>query len=280
MFERLFDVYYEGFEPPFWVRFFPFNKSEMEKSICYFDIGDKPSRVKEIERKREPVNIAMNRFYHLEKMQEYFGYQTSVYDTSSPNIAVYCYTPCIVENKPKIYLHVINVIGIALDSKKQPDYLRIQEKGMPEYVRMVWKAFKKIRHCFLSKNFRVLVLHGFGLGVFSAYAKDFKIDPKKVFLMCFENLFADIADSKKIVFNYLDLPTKLKVIKIKIPIQELVFEMKTDRTLFVNAWDPFSIIGNGNASDNSLDGYFGRMTAMSVLGWSITNPRLRYEAVL
>lgn len=28
--------------------------------------------------------------------------------------------------------------------------------------------------------------------------------------------------------------------------------------LLVNAWDPWSMVGNGNAGDNSLDGFFGR----------------------
>ena len=26
----------------------------------------------------------------------------------------------------------------------------------------------------------------------------------------------------------------------------------------MNAWDPWSMVGNGNAGDNSLDGFFGR----------------------
>ena len=281
MYESLYETYNSGFEPPYWVRFFIFDRKERERSICYYDLSDRLSRVKEIERKREPVNIAMNRYYDPLKLQKFFGYQTSSYDSSSPNIAVYCYTPCIVEHKPKIYIHVLNVIAVALDSKKQPDFKRIQERGLPEYVKMVWRVFKKIRHCFISKDFNILVIHGFGLGVFSSYAKALNIDPVAVFKMCFENLFADLAKTKKIILNYLDLPTQLKVIKIEIPIQELVFKMKTknEQTLYVNAWDPFSIIGNGNSKDNSLDGYFGRMTAMSVLGWSMTNPKLRFESV-
>lgn len=28
--------------------------------------------------------------------------------------------------------------------------------------------------------------------------------------------------------------------------------------LLVNAWDPWSMVGNGNAGDNSLDGFYGR----------------------
>jgi hypothetical protein len=280
MFDLLFDIYDKGFEPPYWVKTFPFTKKEMKKSICYYDSDDNLSQVKKIESKREPVNIAMTRYYNLEKMKKYFGYSISNYNIDSPNIAVYCYTPCIVENKPLIKIHVLNVIGIALDSKKQPDFFRIEQKGLPEYIKMMWKVFKKIRHCFVSKNFNVLVLHGFGLGVFSYYAKEFNIDSKRVFQCCFDYIFADISIKKKIIFNFLDLPTKISVTKIKIPIQELVFELETEKTLFINAWDPFSIIGNGNSNDNSLDGYFGRMTAMSVMGWSNTNPNLRFEPVL
>lgn len=50
-------------------------------------------------------------------------------------------------------------------------------------------------------------------------------------------------------------------------------------TLYVNAWDPWSMIGNGNGRDNSLDGYWGRCSNMAVLGWSVTNPWMMYRAV-
>ena len=44
--------------------------------------------------------------------------------------------------------------------------------------------------------------------------------------------------------------------------------------LFVNAWDPHSFVGNGNLADHSLDGWYGRFTAMAVLAWPGTNPYL------
>jgi len=50
-------------------------------------------------------------------------------------------------------------------------------------------------------------------------------------------------------------------------------------SLFVNAWDPWSMVGNGNEADNSLDGFFGRSTAMAVLCWPPTNPFLTYQVV-
>lgn len=45
-----------------------------------------------------------------------------------------------------------------------------------------------------------------------------------------------------------------------------------DTTMYVNAWDPWSLIGNGNERDGSLDGFWGRSSNMAVLGWLPTNP--------
>ena len=36
-----------------------------------------------------------------------------------------------------------------------------------------------------------------------------------------------------------------------------------------------SVPGNGNFSDNSLDGYIGRFTSVGVLGTGLTNPRIQ-----
>ena len=37
--------------------------------------------------------------------------------------------------------------------------------------------------------------------------------------------------------------------------------------LFVNAWDPHSVVGNGNSNDNSLDGFIGRYTDMAPMSF-------------
>lgn len=61
-----------------------------------------------------------------------------------------------------------------------------------------------------------------------------------------------------------------------------IFENESEdieNTLYVNAWDPWSIIGNGNGGDRSLDGCWGRCSNMSVLGWSVTNPTIQYIPV-
>ena len=44
--------------------------------------------------------------------------------------------------------------------------------------------------------------------------------------------------------------------------------------LFINAWDPHSLVGNANFTDASMDGYYGRSTAMALLCWPPTNPSM------
>jgi hypothetical protein len=94
--------------------------------------------------------------------------------------------------------------------------------------------------------------------------------------------FEDLPPNKKIVLNKLSIETMIPVQKINIPIQKLIMETSQpllNDSLYINAWDCFSIIGNGNGLDPSLDGHFGRSSAMSVLGWDVTNPFIRFEAV-
>ena len=53
-------------------------------------------------------------------------------------------------------------------------------------------------------------------------------------------------------------------------------QSELSKRVFVNAWDCWSMLGNGNFSDRSADGYWGRSTAIALLGWPTSNPRLRY----
>jgi hypothetical protein len=45
-----------------------------------------------------------------------------------------------------------------------------------------------------------------------------------------------------------------------------IHKYHNDKPLYINAWDPHSVIGNGNDGDMSLDGFMGRSTAMAALG--------------
>ena len=51
-------------------------------------------------------------------------------------------------------------------------------------------------------------------------------------------------------------------------------KIEIDNTILINAWDCWSVPGNGNSNDNSLDGYMGRFSEIGYLGTSLTNPYL------
>lgn len=63
------------------------------------------------------------------------------------------------------------------------------------------------------------------------------------------------------------------------PLGRVPAALKRTDTLYQNAWDPHSIVGNGNAGDRSLDGFFGRSTTMHFLCWPKTNPHMQYVKI-
>lgn len=48
----------------------------------------------------------------------------------------------------------------------------------------------------------------------------------------------------------------------------------------MNAWDPHSVVGNGNSIDDSLDGFFGRYSAMAYLCSPKVNPHINFEQLV
>ena len=56
-----------------------------------------------------------------------------------------------------------------------------------------------------------------------------------------------------------------------------IYSATIENTLFVNSLNPWSLIGNGNDRDNSLNGFWGRSSNMSILGWTFTNETLERD---
>lgn len=293
--KKLFTTYYDHFCPPLWIIDFHFNKKVLEKVVCYYDDCYLESDVKMLLTYREPTNIDTNKLYYKDKLFEAFGYTESIYNIESPNIAVYCYTPCKLWNQLKD-IHVMNVIGLALDSREQIDYKCLKNisncyKRIEFYKFKVAKIFNKILQCICEHTFiNHLVLHGFGVGVFSRLAKELEIDSIGIFHECLIDFITKLSDLKqneffKITLNFISTNFKSDCIiidEIRVPIDILLKSCSDDildSTLFINAWDPFSFVGNGNETDQSLDGHFGRLTAMSVLCWPIFNKYITYQSV-
>ena len=58
---------------------------------------------------------------------------------------------------------------------------------------------------------------------------------------------------------------------------ENIVKVNINKTLFVNAWDPLTMVGNGNNMDESLDGYVGRNTYAGILCNPLFNLRISYQ---
>ena len=313
--KKLYRVYDEGYQPPNFILKIHKNKiiEYMKNTIIYYE----KNKDRILSFTREPVNIEMERYYNLKKMYKYFGYEKSLYNEKSSNISIFTKTPIQIINYKnnrliKLDINVLNVIGIALDTKKQYDYIRLNKikninKRIYEYESMVKSFFIKIKKCFYEKKFDILFLSAIGLGNFSLLSSELKIEQDKIFIKIFNETFQEIIQNnisnKKIILwcfphNTLNIIKNKKNIYIcNLKLQDLLYniydnnyyynikdninrsQINIDKILFTNAYDPYSIVGNGNNNDNSLDGHFGRISAMSILSWPFTNPYIEYVKI-
>ena len=281
---NLFDCYNDGYQPPNML-----NTSLMKFCKVFYHDGDKLEDVMKLVKYREPVNIGMERLYSQYKLNKYFNFRTGYYghcdisknDITPPNFIVY--TPTFVLNFDKP-IHILNTIGLAFDNHRQRDYKLYMKLGKEELG-------NNDKHVFYAKNFykrlftlifeackilekKNLIMSFVGANNFALLWKggpnNFK---RQIWFPAFNEI---VKNYKKInimfmgadVEGYNNLgffPQLLKNPKIS---------NKLDNTLFVNAWDCWSVPGNGNSYDNSLDGYIGRNTQIGILGTSLTNPFL------
>ena len=247
--------------------------------------------------RREPVNIGMSRPFDKEAMRAAFGWDRAGYGTLyeqsaaegqprlPPNLAVFCQTP--VEGPDGPCADVINVTGFAFDNVKQVDHKYFIGGGrLGELTSRLQDMFSLVFACARHRDRSTVVLSLVGAGAFSAgfpggpqaYKRDHlfpglaaawaalpaEARPDRVGLM--GNPSADDASQVAAACRG---ATFLRCGHIPQILHE------EPDALFVNAWDPNSVVGNGNGADQSLDGYFGRNTAMQFLSLPAINPFLR-----
>ena len=101
--------------------------------------------------------MGMNRFYDQDAMERLFGWRTSayqrIYDEKrrlAPNIAIY--TPMYVHNVLDQLIHVLNVVGYALDHPLQPDFLYFTMTGSiyDAYKNLFIRIFHAARHLHMT----------------------------------------------------------------------------------------------------------------------------------
>ncbi len=275
---KIHSIYFPGCAFPNWVlESENWQGYEFESVKVFFDSKENKNDIKLLMMEREPCNIGMRRLYNKTTLKNEFGYEEGAYRHSTkeklmPSLAVYTHALVKLRNRFE-KVHVINLIGAAFDHPYQPDFKFFQDKPIVDiiqfYTRMWIFALEALKQSHCNK----LQVYNVGGGAFSGkyvstFARDIFEPAIKPLLPIFEKEGLSVLgyDWNEHKFTGGFIPDCLESADLQ-------------STLFVNAWDPWTLIGNGNERDGSLDGFWGRSSNMSVLGWLHTNPQIKFIPV-
>tara|TARA_B110000046_G_scaffold104099_1_gene111609 strand:- start:2316 stop:4013 length:1698 start_codon:yes stop_codon:yes gene_type:complete len=253
--------------------------------------------IQRLVREREPVNIGMKRRYDANALQKAFGYHEGYYGTLAkqslpPSLAVYTQARVAIGGQLVEGVHILHAIGLAFDSSSQPDFKLLHNNL--DCVAFYRHLFRMIFTCAddrLGPNSTV-VLSLVGGNNFAGYFPGGKRNFwDQVWIPALESHLQSYTSHSSRLRGMGFPPEFLTMLGKKLPsirdrlegngrFPNIVLDPEYDRsqTLFINAWDPWSVVGNGNASDNSLDGYVGRSSNVGILSSSLTNPFLTKPA--
>jgi hypothetical protein len=227
---------------------------------------------------REPCNIGMHPLFNIKEMESTFGYSKGAYGRSTPenlmpNIGVYCKATINLDGTFK-QAHVLNLVGMAFDSYLQPDYQYFKDRPKSDVVNkynQMWKL--ALKAATTIPGIKTLKIYNVGGGAFAGYLESSFI--KDIFEPAFKPLLQNFEQNGIQVEGYDWLNSNF----CGGYIPDCLYEDDLESTLYINAWDPWSLIGNGNERDASLDGHWGRISNMAVLGWWQTNPHMQFISV-
>ena len=272
---QLRKLYRPGFAFPEWtVHETMWLTHRFSETRVFYHSEDSLEEVKRLCLQREPCNIAMRRLYDKDGLEAAFGWSQGGYYEGAPNLAVYCHATVHTEERGFFDVHVLNLIGCALDHPKQPDVAiyDTKEKVLEFYRRMWQLSLGAIKNLGKTK----FQIYNVGGGAFSGpYGDSFT---QEIFEPAFLPLLPEFEAAGIQVLGYDTSARTFTGGFIPDCLNDMSAE-DLEATVFVNAWDPWSLIGNGNERDGSLDGYWGRCSNMAVLGWLRTNPAMQFVDV-
>lgn len=216
-------------------------------------------------------------------MEQTFGWRVGFYETFfrqtvrlAPNIAVFCKTPVAMKDGTIQTINMINSIGYAFDSKDQIDYKLLRKMGRQTPIEKYVKVFDKIFVCAEEYGLQTIVMSLVGAGVFALYWEGLLED---IWIPAFNESRRKFRQFTILFMGPTVFPVRSEQVGFKVVnlgfFPQNVEKVDVKQTLFVNAWDCFSMAGNGNAKDESLDGHVGRNTAVALLCWPLTNKYLQ-----
>ena len=291
-----------------------------ENARVYVDKKDKGKEdiIKRLVYQREPTNIEYKSKYDKEELKQLAGYEQSAYTTYfnatgelPPNIGIYTNTAFHVpdnveknENFEHVYRngHVYHAIGYAFDDKRQPDYKYLYAKNgewnyddlVTRYESVLRRAFQ----CAIDLKLKTIVFSLIGSSAFAGLIGGTNFFLNAVLIPAFKNTYTNMKAAHELDIKVMDTEKPeqfMKAMKKKkgtfkgVDIKwvgafpALLNKIYIENTLLVNAWDPHSVVGNGNSNDSSIDGWIGRYSNIQLFGWGLTNPYLmdpkRFEYV-
>ena len=281
-------LYHAAYRPPSWsIQQLHALRQRADATVFYHAFDD-VCLVKRLVAFREPVNIgAQNVGCTLGP----WGKTPYTYSggTDPPNFAIYCRSPVYWGGMFYGNLHLLHSIGYAFDTPAQLDYQHLIRGKPPDEIRACLVAkyervFALVFACAHRKRCSHIALGLVGAGFFAekypggqpAFNKDvWRPALKTVRTRPFnQGIRVRILADREVPTYGASLgffPTEaVAAAQKKAALHDI---------LFVNAWDPFSMVGNGNGADNSLDGWMGRSSASAYLCWPLTNPAITYDRV-
>lgn len=358
--DTLFSLYHKDFEFPKW------SVTELKKGsldylmkevTCYRVYGVKEEVAKTLLREREPVNIAQHHRgapYDQVAMSSNFNYKTSGYnklwekgDKKKLPGAISVYCPTVIDvHGHKFTVHVMNLVGLAFDSGKQPDaqffgpILVGEKKPSITHPAKGWKKMEKLWNYFITmwdmayfaaneKKLKAVCVARIGGSAFGGCLPEIALNSKtelphkaindhyhkclkkegKKFANFYEFLYQEtlrivanadrykhlrtvhctnetqpehakllVPDSVKSRSGWNRVPDCFRIISdLEAAGTKLYRNFHLHEILWLNAWDPHSIVGNGNGMDNSLDGYYGRASSLGLMSFPLTNPWIKHK---
>lgn len=283
-------IYDRGYAFPTWSLHRPAGRA-----MVLYHPQDSVKEVKQMATEREPVNIAMHRAYDQPALEREFGWARGAYQLSTakrlmPNIAVACTIPfssvardgtekATTPGGKVASVHVVNLVGYAFDSPAQPDarYFQLSpKKSLAALLRAyteVWKLGFWACHEWFPTGVRArLMVAEVGSGAFRPpfmSEGQFRDKIHTPAVRAAQVWLKRVAGRTVEALQMGHIPGAV--------FEQLAADLK--RTMFVNAWDPWSMLGNGNAADLSLDGMWGRHSGVAVTGWPLSNPAIQYRAI-
>lgn len=284
-------IYHHAYQFPIWIlKFMEHEQYEKYASQCiiYGDDNATQIEIEKVALQREPVNINGNRYYNLDAMDKFFGWKSSNYNDTCSNIAIYCPTPIKVKRddsyKETKLIHIINIIPPVINIEINDDDNEYVNEKL--YIPLFCNLFKKIFECAIEKKLKNIILTDFGLGqlsyILGGGLKNSYITALKQTYTSYKPLLKQITIyfyntnykfARKCLYA-IELPENILSDSV-----EKLFTTKSlwsfnKHSLYINTSNPYAIMGNGHENDNSLNGQIGRISAISVLSWPLTNPYL------